>query len=425
MNKTKHSSQLTWRTRPHHIAMGKSKRSKKQYSTVAVVDDKDDSTECTTKSLPEAELVHSQIHDEENTLHDMIEEDFEDQWTKGEVQPLQYRDKKFAVAFLIHLAILIIASIYAPPTIKTIITDIENIEGIHRVRKSRILRRTNALDQLKRIEKTDQEIVEEIENNAYEVALEQGQSSNVVGVVENIVEDYEQDLDPSEIEQDLINSHRKRSPLRSIDRRKFIEYAIITSLSSISISLVFILMTLFCLQRYSEQVIKGSLFFIIIYFITNGITALFMMPNVSDFDELYEEDEEDQRLMAQQADEDGKAVVAVSYFVLAALFIIYALVVWRKIPFAASTLKTGVVACRCNMGVFFFAFFTPIVNLLFFILQAMSTTTFLNASGVFSDEQSPIGIICTCIFFLLSFYWTAEVVKNISTAIVSGTVGTW
>jgi hypothetical protein len=78
--------------------------------------------------------------------------------------------------------------------------------------------------------------------------------------------------------------------------------------------------------------------------------------------------------------------------------------------------------------VFVFAFVTPLLNLFLCIMQIMALITVLNLAGGFNEDPSDGGNTAAGIvmlLFSLSFYWTAEVVKNISTVIVSGTVGTW
>ena len=78
--------------------------------------------------------------------------------------------------------------------------------------------------------------------------------------------------------------------------------------------------------------------------------------------------------------------------------------------------------------VFSFAFFSPLLNFIMFIIQAMAFITVLNLFGAFEDDPSDSAVArltFAFLFFCLSIYWTSEVIKNISTVIVSGTVGTW
>ena len=78
--------------------------------------------------------------------------------------------------------------------------------------------------------------------------------------------------------------------------------------------------------------------------------------------------------------------------------------------------------------VFVYAFITPMLNLVIFVLQLMALVTLLNFTGAFEDEPSDASTVMTTIAVILislSVYWTSEVIKNISTVIVSGAVSTW
>jgi len=109
------------------------------------------------------------------------------------------------------------------------------------------------------------------------------------------------------------------------------------------------------------------------------------------------------------------------------LTIYYTYIVWRRIPFAASTLVTALTAVKCNMGLAFFAY----NNIMITFLWAMWwTTAFVatfyvlgdcNADGYCEHEINSFLVF----LFLLSFYWTTQVIKNIVHVTVAGTVGTW
>ena len=109
------------------------------------------------------------------------------------------------------------------------------------------------------------------------------------------------------------------------------------------------------------------------------------------------------------------------------LTIYYTYIVWRRIPFAASTLVTALTAVKCNMGLAFFAY----NNIMITFLWAMWwTTAFVatfyvlgdcNADGYCENEINSFLVF----LFLLSFYWTTQVIKNIVHVTVAGTVGTW
>jgi hypothetical protein len=126
--------------------------------------------------------------------------------------------------------------------------------------------------------------------------------------------------------------------------KKAVYFSIFVVMASLIISVGFTLGALYLLKEQAQNVIKGSLFFIVGYFLLSGILAL-VVPSVS-LDNLDDEDRE----MVQAANEDGKVVFAVFDFILALIFACYAKAIWRDIPFAAANLKTGVTACKANLG---------------------------------------------------------------------------
>lgn len=125
---------------------------------------------------------------------------------------------------------------------------------------------------------------------------------------------------------------------------KAMYFSIFVVMASLLISTCLILVALYLLREHAQKVIKGSLFFIIGYFLLGGIVAL-VVPSVS-LDNLDDEDLE----MMKEADQDGKIMVAIFDFILALCFACYAKAIWSNIPFAAANLKTGVTACRANLG---------------------------------------------------------------------------
>jgi hypothetical protein len=105
----------------------------------------------------------------------------------------------------------------------------------------------------------------------------------------------------------------------------------------------------------------------------------------------------------------------------------YAYVVWHRIPFAASNLVTAITAVRANMGLAFFAYTNLIVSFLWSIWWGIA---FLATFYVLSDcdaqgncENQVNGGLT--FLFLVSYYWTTQVIKNVVHVTVAGTVGTW
>eukprot|EP00539_Tryblionella_compressa_P000434 CAMPEP_0178743810 /NCGR_PEP_ID=MMETSP0744-20121128/6405_1 /TAXON_ID=913974 /ORGANISM="Nitzschia punctata, Strain CCMP561" /LENGTH=521 /DNA_ID=CAMNT_0020396841 /DNA_START=20 /DNA_END=1585 /DNA_ORIENTATION=- len=125
------------------------------------------------------------------------------------------------------------------------------------------------------------------------------------------------------------------------------------------------------------------------------------------------------------------AAGAIFLFVMTAIMfmfnVAYTYAVWPRIPFAAANLVTAVSVIRNNMGLVFFAYNNMIVTFLWSIWWAIAfaSSTYVlsgcNAEGVCENDVN--GFI-TFLFFL-SFYWTAQVIKNVVQCTVAGTTATW
>jgi hypothetical protein len=108
----------------------------------------------------------------------------------------------------------------------------------------------------------------------------------------------------------------------------------------------------------------------------------------------------------------------------------YTYVVWKRIPFAASTLVTAITAIKCNMGLSFFAYNNLVLTFLWSIWWSLA---FVATSYVLSDcNMGQDGAYCEneingglIFLFLISFFWVCQVLKNIVHCTVAGTVGTW
>lgn len=105
----------------------------------------------------------------------------------------------------------------------------------------------------------------------------------------------------------------------------------------------------------------------------------------------------------------------------------YTYIVWKRIPFAASTLVTAITAIQCNMGLTFFAYNNLIVTFLWSMWWSLAfvATSYVisncDAEGYCENEING-GII---FLFLVSFFWVCQVIKNVVHCTVAGTVGTW
>jgi Plasma-membrane choline transporter len=105
----------------------------------------------------------------------------------------------------------------------------------------------------------------------------------------------------------------------------------------------------------------------------------------------------------------------------------YIRAVWSRIPFAAANLITAITAVKGNMGLTFFAYNNVFVTFFWSVWWSIAfvATSYVvancNAEGYCENNMNG-GLI---FLFLVSFFWTAQVVKNVVHVTVAGTVGTW
>jgi hypothetical protein len=151
--------------------------------------------------------------------------------------------------------------------------------------------------------------------------------------------------------------------------------------------------------NFAEGLIKTALFFNI--FVTAGMT-----------------------IFALVAGETHVAILSGLGFLFSAY---YCYVVWNRIPFAASNLVTATTAVRSNSGLAFFAYTNFFVSFLWSICWAVAfVATFYvlgECDGDGNCEQEINGFVV--FLFLVSYFWTAQVVKNVVHVTTAGTVGTW
>jgi hypothetical protein len=138
------------------------------------------------------------------------------------------------------------------------------------------------------------------------------------------------------------------------------------------------------------------------------------------------------------ADDNGVSM-GLLMMVMGLFGLCYAKHVWHRIPFAASNLATAVTAVKANLGLLLVAygivFLTIGWTLVWFLALGHA---YIN--GYFTEcddvaDNAPAGQAPEChistgghyflFFFLLSLYWTSQVLKNILHTTVAGVVGTW
>lgn len=123
----------------------------------------------------------------------------------------------------------------------------------------------------------------------------------------------------------------------------------------------------------------------------------------------------------------GLTSVLITGLVFFALTACFAWACWSRIPFAASNLVTATTAVRSNSGLTFFAYVSILVTIGWFVWWTTTTyATMMVMSDCDADGNCNNDVSGFVTFlFILSFYWTSEVIKNIVHVTVAGTVGTW
>jgi hypothetical protein len=132
-------------------------------------------------------------------------------------------------------------------------------------------------------------------------------------------------------------------------------------------------------------------------------------------------------VMAILAIISGVVPMAIVFSIGFLLSAYYCYIVWSKIPFSASTLVTATTAVKANIGLAFFSYTNLFVTFLWSFWWAI---VFIATSYVLGDCQAD----GTCnndinggvvFLFLVSYFWTSQVIKNVVHTTVAGTVGTF
>ena len=122
----------------------------------------------------------------------------------------------------------------------------------------------------------------------------------------------------------------------------------------------------------------------------------------------------------------GATPLALVCLLAFALTACYARAVWHRIPFAAANARTAVAAVRANFGLSVLAYGALLVTFgwsVWWSLAFVSTSFVSNGCTADGCEQDPSPVVL--FLFLLSYFWTAGVIKNTVHVTVAGTVGTW
>lgn len=120
--------------------------------------------------------------------------------------------------------------------------------------------------------------------------------------------------------------------------------------------------------------------------------------------------------------------VGILYGIVTVCLVCYLKKVKNRIPYAASNLKCSISVLKNNLGLGLVAIGSIIglaaysFSWAFAFIFTMNLDAMKDNTG--DDDLSPLGGFVAC-SFLLSFYWTHEVLRNIVRATVSGVVGHW
>lgn len=164
------------------------------------------------------------------------------------------------------------------------------------------------------------------------------------------------------------------------------------------IALVLSTVALGFMMSFAEALIKMALWFNIIVYGVLGILSLV----------------------------SGAAPAGIMFLVFCGIAAWYAYRVWGRIPFAASNLVTAVSAVKSNLGLAFYAYWSTVIVFLWMILWSVSTASAMYVLGECEggECQKEVGGFLGFLF-LVSLYWTLQVISNVVHVSVAGTVGTW
>jgi len=97
-----------------------------------------------------------------------------------------------------------------------------------------------------------------------------------------------------------------------------------------------------------------------------------------------------------------------------AVGICYAYFVWNRIPFAATNLNTGITAIKANLGLMAVSTLFLVVAIIWSVCWSIAAngTMYVMGEGAL-------------FLFLVSFYWTHQVMQNTVHVTTAGVVGTW
>lgn len=110
----------------------------------------------------------------------------------------------------------------------------------------------------------------------------------------------------------------------------------------------------------------------------------------------------------------------------------YACCVWRRIPFAAANLNSGLTAVKKNGGVFVTSVMISVVSFGYLVLWMVALVGVYDATGATTgttaadgEDNVPPSVGGYSFLLLLALFWTQQVFQNTIHVIVAGVVSTW
>ena len=115
------------------------------------------------------------------------------------------------------------------------------------------------------------------------------------------------------------------------------------------------------------------------------------------------------------------------FFVLS---VCYACCVWRRIPFAAANLNTGITAVKRNgVGVFVTTFFITFISFGYLVIWIVALIGVYDKEGGGETSQEEVYTSSSwggyVFLLLLALFWSQQVFQNTNHVVVAGVVSTW
>ena len=129
---------------------------------------------------------------------------------------------------------------------------------------------------------------------------------------------------------------------------------------------------------------------------------------------------------------DPYGIISVMGFGALLLTLGYTIYNWQRVPFASTNLHTALCAMRCTSDITILGMAAILVSFTWCILWSMAFIGSVDKydPGKCTNQrlcvfEVPIVEIGLYGFFIISFYWTNTVIKNILRVTVASTIGTW